>query len=344
MIKTPSQNKKATELLGLINNLRRYHMSRKSILDFINDFFLNSGGFNRRIVAEWPTKDEFDCTISDKTVSRRIKTLREMFGDRLVYNKGTYFLDLDDFPDVLTVHDAIALKVAAQTVGGDVNIADAIERIGRSVVNKQMQYTYNSRDEINLRDKINTPVVISGPVAHVQINQKIKQALLDAVFYQHIVTIKYGLHNYKIAPLEIIYTPDDILIMSAHVRTNKPSKKIAFYSVSSITKVVDTNVWFQKDNNINVGTYIDTVFGLHTHAIQNIELHVAKQVAERVKRYTFNQSQDIIENTSDGTLTIKFQSGALSEIARFIAGWGGQIIPIAPQQLRDEYRKLTQCL
>lgn len=344
MIKTPSQNKKATELLGLINELRRCPMSRKDILDFINDFLLNNGGFDRRIGTGWPKKDEFDCTISDKTVSRRIKTLREMFGDRLVYNKGTYFLDLDDFPDILTVHDAIALKVAAQTVGGDVNIADAIERIGRSVVNKQMQYTYNSKDEINLRDKINTPVVISGPVAHVQINQKIKQALLDAVFYQHIVTIKYGLHNYKIAPLEIIYTPDDILIMSAHVRTNKPSKKIAFYSVSSITKVVDTNVWFQKDNNINVGTYIDTVFGLHTHAIQNIELHVAKQVAERVKRYTFNQSQDIIENTSDGTLTIKFQSGALSEIARFIAGWGGQIIPIAPQQLRDEYRKLTQCL
>ena len=344
MTKTPYQNKKATELLGLINRLRHYHMSRESILNFINDFFLNNGGFDRRIGTGWPKKDMFDCTVSDKTVSRRIKTLREMFGDRLVYHNGTYFLDLDDFPDILTIHDAIALTIAAQTVGGDSNIADAIERIRRSVVNKQMQYTYDSRDEINLRDKINTPLIITGPVARVHINQEIKQALLDAVFYQHIVTIRYGMHKYKIAPLEIIYTPDDILVMSAHVRTNKPSKKITFYSVSGITNVTDTNVWFQKDNNINISMYIDTVFGPHTHTIQNIELRVAKQGAERAKKYTFNQSQKIIENALDGTLTIKFQSGALSEIARFIAGWGGQIIPIAPQQLRDEYKKLTQFL
>lgn len=344
MTKTPYQNKKATELLGLINELRRCPMSRKDILDFINDFFLNNGGFDRRIVTGWPKKDMFDCSISDKTISRRIKTLREMFGNRLIHHKGTYFLDLDDFPDTLTIHDAIALTIAAQTVGGDTNIADAIERIRHSVVKKQIQYIFNSRDKLNLQDKINTPLIITGPVARVQINQAIKQALMDAVFYQHIVTIKYGLHKYKIAPLEIIYTPDDILIMSAHVRTNKPSKKIAFYSVSSITNVTDTNVWFQKDNNFNIGMYIDTVFGPHTHTIQNIELRVAKLVAERVKRYTFNQSQEIIENASDGTLTIKFQSGALSEIARFIAGWGGQITPIAPQQLRDEYKKLTQFL
>ena len=62
------------------------------------------------------------------------------------------------------------------------------------------------------------------------------------------------------------------------------------------------------------------------------------------KQYLFHPTQQFIENP-DGSLTVKMHTGGLHAISSFLTTWNGQIIPIAPKELIDEYKKLlSNCL
>jgi predicted DNA-binding transcriptional regulator YafY len=65
-----------------------------------------------------------------------------------------------------------------------------------------------------------------------------------------------------------------------------------------------------------------------------VELLFDREIADVVTETVWHQTQ-VIRRHSNGTATLTFTIDGLSEIVRWILGWGGQVKVMSPQELRD---------
>ena len=109
----------------------------------------------------------------------------------------------------------------------------------------------------------------------------------------------------------------------------------------SVSDLKTTSEWFARGNEFSIDEYANSMFGVYNDGkVYDVEWLIKDKKTIRIaKKYQFHVSQQFHDNP-DGSLTIKMRTGGLRAISVFLAQWGGKIIPVAPKQLKDDYKNL----
>jgi len=140
--------------------------------------------------------------------------------------------------------------------------------------------------------------------------------------------------NLKIQPYGIVYGEKTYLL-----GFNEEKNGFRYYFLHKIKdpKVVDE--YFDKDENFNLKKYLKNSFGIYQEEPMKIELQFSKEVKDAIKDYNLHPTQKLKFN-SDGTTTVTLEAGGKYEICWHLFRWGKDVKIIAPQELKDTYKKL----
>jgi predicted DNA-binding transcriptional regulator YafY len=139
----------------------------------------------------------------------------------------------------------------------------------------------------------------------------------------------------RVIPYGLVHGAISYLIGKLPEREAPP----VFYRLDRMTgvKVSDRTGIIPADFDID--QWMSQSFGIWRGEKYDVELHVAPHAASLAKQWRFHLQQ-FIENNPDGSLTIKFRSGGLQELASHIITWGDGLSAISPPQLIDEIMKI----
>jgi len=310
--------------------------------------------------------------VNDRTVKREIDSLRSFYPKELIVDNGNsrkekeyedtvYKLELCDFPvDSLEEQDISTLEYAIKLLKRYNNVSDNLKILlnklktkWRSYLNKQ---NLKNPDKIicDAEDKANLNFVHTGPVAKIEIDEKVQNTLADAIFHEKVVSFDYYNKPLKepVCPLGFLQGNNNKYLVAADIITdekgfhtaNLNNTHIRKYKLPHISNAKNTQESYIMTKDFSIESYANSMFGTYNDGKKcNIEWLVPKTAPDgkptpmaEIKRYTFHPTQKITEN-DDGSLTITFKAGDLKAIARYLFGWEGIIIPIAPQELIDTY-------
>lgn len=342
--------KKSDIRMALINALRSREMTRKDIRDFLSEEYKARG----KVPAKCPIYDDYK--VCKRTVKRAIEYIQKQYGKQLDINKefGTYKLELYDFPDTVDDTEIQALDVAIQRANNNLHVQKLLKDLKKKITDRlyrkieHLENRQRAARKINEIDqKINSDYAFVGPHPIIEFDPEIKNRLDAAIYNQHEVKFKYRGKDGKkkdvhMRPLGIMYSPTNVyLIANAFLGANP-----IHYILSNITDLVETDTSFEPDNNFSIEEYANSMFGTYNDGkVYDIEWLIRDPDAiKAAEKYKFHTTQNFVPH-DDGSMSITMRTGGLRAISLYLTQWGGNIIPIKPQELIDEYRALlTRCL
>ena len=142
-----------------------------------------------------------------------------------------------------------------------------------------------------------------------------------------------------IEPLGLIYGEKIYLV----AREKAKGDGIYNYLLHKFSDLKLTDKSFDK-GDFNLQNYTNQSFGVYHGEILNVELLFNKELANEASQYNLHPTQQGKWN-NDGTYTVTFKASGSKEIIWHVFKWGPGCQIIAPQSLRDEYKKmLEECL
>ena len=142
-----------------------------------------------------------------------------------------------------------------------------------------------------------------------------------------------------IEPLGLIYGEKIYLV----AREKAKGDGIYNYLLHKFSDLKLTDKSFDK-GDFNLQNYTNQSFGVYHGEILNVELLFNKELANEASQYNLHPTQQGKWN-NDGTYTVTFKASGSKEIIWHVFKWGAGCQIIAPQSLRDEYKKmLEECL
>lgn len=306
------------------------------LYDFINEL--------RRHVYTGMTYDEimerFGWT--RKTTERMLNVVETLMGDafkRDTMDDGSrrkcYRISNPDPsklpPDFISPDEIIALHNAARMVKNNADISRSLETLSGKLEN------INKSNRVNIDDLVLSSGTVAIPYPKISTNKDILIPLQNAILGFKMVEIVYGNHRQKVCPLGFLYGRANNFLVAAPPEFIKTPVKYVLGDIKSV-RVLDKS--FDADG-FDIKKYAAKSFGVY---IENndgfdVEWCVSKSAAADAKQYNFHPTQKITEN-SGGTLTIKFHACGLREMAWHLFTWGGEIVPVAPSELVEEYKTL----
>ena len=342
-------HKKTDIKLELINELRARSMTYDDIRAFLSRVYRQHGKIPKNC------KNPAEYTVCKRTVNRAIESIRQSYRNQLDFNKafGVYKLELHDFPDTISETEIQALDVAIKKMGNNVNARKILGDLKTKLTTRlyrKIQHTEPLKAARKINDidqKINANHAFVGPQLVVNFDENVKRVLDSAISRQHKVSFKYYKNNTTVCPLGIIYGPNNVYLIAYDCKDPVVSRVPRHYILSEISNISQTGDWFARDDGFSIEDYAKSMFGIYNDGtIYDVEWLIKDKPTIRIaKKYKFHPTQEFINNPEDGSLTVKMKTGGLHAISVFLAQWGGKIIPIAPQELIVEYKKLLKnCL
>ena len=139
-----------------------------------------------------------------------------------------------------------------------------------------------------------------------------------------------------IEPLGLIYGAKIYLV----AREKAKGKEIYNYLLNKFTDLKLTDKKFDK-GDFDLQAYTNQSFGVFHGEILDVELLFSKTASTDASQYNFHPTQTGKWN-DDGTYTVNFKASGSKEIIWHVFRWGANCQIIAPQSLRDEYKKLLE--
>lgn len=338
------ENYKKTDIkLALINELRSHSMNYDEIWSCLSDLYRRYGKVSKNCT------NLADYKVCKRTVDRTIESIQEMYGDQLEVNKirKIYKLELRDFPDTINEMEIQALDVAMQKMGNDINARKTLETLKAKLTSRlyrKIEQSEPKKAECKINDleqQINSNYAFVGPRLIVDFDEQVKTKLDLAIGKQHKVSFKYYKNDTTVCPLGILYGPNNVYLIAYDCKEQGDKPEPRHYILSEISDLKTTSEWFARGNEFSIDEYANSMFGVYNDGkVYDVEWLIKDKKTIRVaKKYQFHVSQQFHDNP-DGSLTIKMRTGGLRAISVFLAQWGGKIIPVAPKQLKDDYKNL----
>lgn len=116
-------------------------------------------------------------------------------------------------------------------------------------------------------------------------------------------------------------------------------KEFRNFLVGRIEEWKILNGKFKRNPNFSIVTHMGSAFQAERGGESvDVVIHFAPQAARYIREKHWHASQQI-ENLDDGGLVLKFQTGGLGEVKRWVLQYGGDAEVISPEQLREECKK-----
>jgi proteasome accessory factor B len=94
-------------------------------------------------------------------------------------------------------------------------------------------------------------------------------------------------------------------------------------------------------SEFDIDRWLSESFGIWRGDVYDICLEAGADAAASARNWRFHRDQ-VLEDTKDGALLIRFRASGLRELAEHLTTWHGKIRPLAPPQLIDEVRQIAR--
>jgi predicted DNA-binding transcriptional regulator YafY len=88
-----------------------------------------------------------------------------------------------------------------------------------------------------------------------------------------------------------------------------------------------------RPEGFSLQAYADQSFGIYQDDTEDVVLRIAAEAAEGARRWRFHAGQTLTEET-DGSVTVRFRSSGMRELAWHLFTWGANVEIVAPERLR----------
>ncbi|HUR44850.1 MAG TPA: WYL domain-containing protein [Candidatus Saccharimonadales bacterium] len=108
---------------------------------------------------------------------------------------------------------------------------------------------------------------------------------------------------------------------------------------SRIQKVEFTGKTFQRPAKFSLEQTLQNSFGVHSgKAIQEVVIRFSPDAADYIREKKWHPSQTLRE-LKNGSVELRLNLSSLGEIERWILGWGGSAVVMAPKELAESVRQ-----
>ena len=137
----------------------------------------------------------------------------------------------------------------------------------------------------------------------------------------------------RVIPVGLIHGPATYLIGKIPGRDFEPAP----YRLDRITSARVSNQPGAAGEDWDLDQWMSASFGIWREEGYEIVLRVARESAERARKWRFHPRQMIEQNGEE--LIVRFYSGGLREIAEHLFTWGGEVRIEGPDELREMMRE-----
>ena len=147
--------------------------------------------------------------------------------------------------------------------------------------------------------------------------------------------IKYNKKKFIVEPYGILFGHRHYL-----VARNSQDKiiKLKYYSLPEIELFKISNGYFSRNDSLSIKKLVDKSFGVFDEKPFDVEIVFNKNVAKEARQFLFHSSQTFTDNPNK-TLTLKFHSGGMIEMAWYFFRWGNNIEILKPKKLKILLKK-----
>lgn len=111
------------------------------------------------------------------------------------------------------------------------------------------------------------------------------------------------------------------------------------WSLANVSNAIVTGEPFERDPGFSLQAYAERSFGAFQEEPFDVELRFHADVAPDASSFLFHPSQTCIEN-ADGSLTVRFRAGGLTEMCCHLFTWGTDVTVEQPARLRERLQQM----
>lgn len=280
---------------------------------------------------------EYETSVS--TIKRDIEYMRLMLEAPIKYDetkKGYYYTEktfmlpllFTDEEDVLA--GAIAAKLLTQYKSTPIysrvkNIFDNFNKV-----------LFNSKNIFSLEKRILFIEEIT-----VEFSEDIWNTLMTAIHENKYVDFSYQRvwDNYKgdsyhIAPYQMV-CKSGVWYLAGY---SKRKNSVSLYALNRMDTITITDEIFEMPTNYQYLNPNEQNLGVFSYENKlNFEIHFFNETANYMQERKLSNDQ-VIKRLDDGSVIIKFSSGQLQDVLRFILSQGANAKPLKPKQLVESWK------
>lgn len=168
--------------------------------------------------------------------------------------------------------------------------------------------------------------------------------LREAILSGRMVEFSYvGLHSGKRSLQKV--EPYGLLYGNRHFLVGKHAgfADWRLWRIGNIGKVCLTGDLFERDPEFSLQSFARRSFGTFQEEPVQVELLFSEVAAADAASFHFHPDQSI-ERHEDGTLTVRFEAGGLSEMCWHLVTWGDSVQIVKPARLRRQMAQMCETL
>ena len=144
-----------------------------------------------------------------------------------------------------------------------------------------------------------------------------------------------GRHSRQVVePYGVLYGNRAYLVGRPQWR-NRPQ----LWPLANVSNARVTDEVFERDPDFNLRQYAERSFGAFQEEPVDVELRFEADAAPDAASFLFHPSQTLVEN-GDGSLTVRFRAGGLTEMCWHLVTWGPGVTVVQPARLREHLRQM----
>lgn len=300
--------------------------------------------------SEGLTNDEIAkaLEVSTRTAQRMRKALISVF-------------DIDESRDGRTIRYRISKSLPSAVLGvglqelsdfefaisfleseGHSDRSDRLENLRNKVLAAMRATTRRQLEpDLELLKQLQLPIFAPGP--RKLISDGVKDACQLAILAGRTLAFSYeaasGKSNHEVAPRGLLVGANSYLVGHIHDWGNPALFRLDRMNDARVT---DNVAWAAEDFDIEA--YAGQSFGVFQEQTHDVILRFDADVADEASTYSFHINQEF-STLADGRLEVRFHTGGLLELARYLVAWSNKVEVLQPEALKklmkDEY---TKCL
>ena len=111
-----------------------------------------------------------------------------------------------------------------------------------------------------------------------------------------------------------------------------------------IQGVVKTGKKFSRPQKFSLEKRLRDSFGVHSaQGDFQVEIEFSDEIADYIREKRWHASQELVE-MPDGALRLRLRLSSLQEIERWVLGWGGKAVVLAPGELRNSVKAAGEAI
>ena len=205
-----------------------------------------------------------------------------------------------------------------------------------------------SLDEQTFGDELEALMRAEGSAMRPGPRSRIKQGLLplfrDAIRANRKVEFTYlartsGRRSHQIVePYGVLYGNRAYLVGRADWARDQ-----RLWSLANVSEARTASETFERDPAFNLKEFAERSFGAFQEPPFDVVLRFSPDAAQDAATFLFHPSQTLAEH-EDGSLTVRFRAGGMSEMCWHLFTWGTGVTVEEPAELRERLRRMCSDL